>query len=203
MTKDLPTLRDTHADSESDHCSSSSIEKLFAALFPRACKVARRQLHKPLRTADEEDIALSAFAQMCARLSKRQLDPMQTPDQFWRVLRVIVSQKTIDYQRRAAAQIRGGGKVRGESAIDTPGDSGIRGLEQISDIRPDGACLVMLEEQKQHLLAELDNDTLRSIALWKMEDMSNEEIAKRLDVCVRTVERKVSIIRKRWWVELT
>jgi DNA-directed RNA polymerase specialized sigma24 family protein len=48
------------------------------------------------------------------------------------------------------------------------------------------------------LLASLDDDTLKSIAVWKTEGYTNEEIAAQLGVVLRTVERKVHAIRKRW-----
>jgi DNA-binding CsgD family transcriptional regulator len=44
----------------------------------------------------------------------------------------------------------------------------------------------------------LGSETLRSIALWKMEGYTNEEIAAKLG-CVRfTVDRKLRAIRAAW-----
>jgi DNA-directed RNA polymerase specialized sigma24 family protein len=48
----------------------------------------------------------------------------------------------------------------------------------------------------------LDNDTLRQIALWKMEGYTNEEIADRLKVTCRSVERKLRRIREAWAEEV-
>ena len=42
------------------------------------------------------------------------------------------------------------------------------------------------------------DDTLRSIAGWKMEGLSNQEIAGHLGRSVGTVERKLRLIRKMW-----
>ena len=47
----------------------------------------------------------------------------------------------------------------------------------------------MAEECNQKL-ALLGNDTLRSIARWKVEGDTNAEIAVKLDCLERTVERK-------------
>jgi DNA-directed RNA polymerase specialized sigma24 family protein len=41
------------------------------------------------------------------------------------------------------------------------------------------------------------------VALLKLEGFSNEEIARSLDCSLRTVERKLEEIRKRWTAEGT
>ena len=41
------------------------------------------------------------------------------------------------------------------------------------------------------------------VALLKLEGHSNEEIARSLDCGLRTVERKLDVIRKRWIAEGT
>jgi hypothetical protein len=39
---------------------------------------------------------------------------------------------------------------------------------------------------------------MRSIAVWKWEGYSNEEIALMLGCCVRTITRKLELIRTIW-----
>ena len=41
------------------------------------------------------------------------------------------------------------------------------------------------------------------MAQWKMEGFTNEEIATRIDRDVRTVERRLTLIRKTWSQEDT
>jgi len=48
------------------------------------------------------------------------------------------------------------------------------------------------------LLNALGNDLLRQVALAKMEGHSNEEIGQRFDLALRTVERKLALIRRVW-----
>jgi DNA-directed RNA polymerase specialized sigma24 family protein len=50
----------------------------------------------------------------------------------------------------------------------------------------------------RRLLELLGDDTLRQIALWKMESYTNHEIAEKLDVAISTVERKLRLIRETW-----
>ena len=61
---------------------------------------------------------------------------------------------------------------------------------------PEFAAIVT--EQCQRLLGCLADDVLRNTALWRMEGYTNGEIAKRLDVSRRSVERKVAVIRATW-----
>ena len=44
----------------------------------------------------------------------------------------------------------------------------------------------------------LDDETLRVVAVMKLEGHSHAEIAGRLRCSVRTVERKLALIRERW-----
>ena len=56
----------------------------------------------------------------------------------------------------------------------------------------------ILREQLAQLLEGLYDPALRQIAEWRMEGASNAEIARRLGRAVRTVERKVELIRLTW-----
>ena len=55
-----------------------------------------------------------------------------------------------------------------------------------------------MAEETTRYLALLDDETLQRLALWKLEGYSNQEIAKKLSMNVRTVERKLQSIRQCW-----
>ena len=59
-----------------------------------------------------------------------------------------------------------------------------------------------MDEQYSDLMARLRNDTLRSVVQWKMEGYTNEDIAEILGVSVRTVGRKLGMVRMTWAEEL-
>jgi len=48
------------------------------------------------------------------------------------------------------------------------------------------------------LLSSLRDDGLRSIAVLKLEGYSNPEIAVKLDSSLRSIERKLALIRQQW-----
>jgi hypothetical protein len=64
---------------------------------------------------------------------------------------------------------------------------------------PDFAAQVA--EEYQGLLNLLADDTLRQVAVWKMEGLTNDEVAERLACSRRTVARKLETIRIIWSTE--
>jgi DNA-directed RNA polymerase specialized sigma24 family protein len=60
-----------------------------------------------------------------------------------------------------------------------------------------------MTDEYLRLFGSLADESLRVVALLMLEGHSNEEIAKSLDSGLRTVERKLEVIRKRWMAEET
>ncbi len=109
----------------------------------------------------------------------------------------------VNYIRHETSQKRGGGSVRGESVfLNAATGSLAGGLDQIVADEPSPEMLAILEEQHQRLLELLADDTLREIAIGRMQGETNEEIAAGLKLSVRSVERKLNLIRESWQREL-
>ena len=53
-------------------------------------------------------------------------------------------------------------------------------------------------DECRRLLNLLSDDSLRTVAIWKMEGYTNEEIAEKLKCVVQTVGRKLRLIRQLW-----
>jgi hypothetical protein len=53
-------------------------------------------------------------------------------------------------------------------------------------------------EEYERLLDLLGEESLRRVAVWKMDGCTNDEIAERLDCSRRTVARKLETIRIIW-----
>lgn len=133
----------------------------------------------------EEDVALSAFKSLCLGAEKGRYPDLQDRDQLWRLMAVITIRKTIDLQRR---------KRR-----DQPTDQEL--LQECLGREPSPDDVHEMSDQVRQLLDQLPSDELRTIALWKVEGLTNEEVAERLDCVVRTVERKLHQIRQTWQSE--
>jgi DNA-directed RNA polymerase specialized sigma24 family protein len=155
----------------------------------------------PLRAVGPEDVAAQAFASFCLRLEQGGFTPVADRDDLWRLLTGIVLNKALQARRHHRAKKRGEGTVRGESAwarLEGGPDGNAAGIdgEEGKDLPAD--FLAEANEEFQRRLDELGDKTLRKIALWRLEGDSNEEIAARLGVMPRTVERKLNRIRSIW-----
>ena len=180
--------------------NSQAAEELWAVYFDRLVAVARKRLgYARKRTADEEDIALSVFHDLCAGAARQSFAEHVRREDLWHLLLRLTQQKTVDYIRRETRQKRGGGEVRGESVFLDPATRlAAHGLDQIVRNEPTPEMLAVLNEQHQRLLGLLANDSLRRIATWRMQGETNEDIAAKLKLSVRSVERKLNLIRESW-----
>ncbi len=78
------------------------------------------------------------------------------------------------------------------------GDEGGTGLERIIGPEPTPEFTAMVAEEYRRLLDGLGDDSLRQVAVWRMEGFTNDEIAARLGCARRTVARRLDLIRKTW-----
>jgi hypothetical protein len=49
-----------------------------------------------------------------------------------------------------------------------------------------------------HLLNFLKDESLRQVALGKMKKLTNEEIAVQIECPIRSVERRLRILQRKW-----
>jgi DNA-directed RNA polymerase specialized sigma24 family protein len=182
---------------------SAAAQQLWERYFDRLVALARSQLRgKPRGPADEEDVALSALDSFCRGAAHGRFPQLVHRDSLWRLLVAITARKAFDVVRDEQRLKRGGGAVRAEAALADPDDSTIGpALEQVLSREPDPAFAVELAEECRRLLERLDSPELRTIALWKMEEYTNEEIAAKLGCVPRTVQRKLQLIRDTWMQE--
>ena len=158
--------------------------------FTQLENVVRQRLSLRLRArVDAEDLALMTFQSFCPRLAngKFELDDRQD---FWRLLVRMALNKT---RREVAAQLAQKRDARRDKSIE---DEGIF-FELLDQRTPTPEETVVMAEEMARLLDRLPAD-IRVIAVWKFEGHTNGEIAAKLGYTVRTIERKVKLIRKRW-----
>ena len=75
-------------------------------------------------------------------------------------------------------------------------------LTKIVSKEPTPEFAAMMAAECRRLLEKLDDPQLRELSLAKMAGYGNEEIAQQLDCSVRTVGRRLRLIRKRWRQEI-
>jgi DNA-directed RNA polymerase specialized sigma24 family protein len=176
-------------------------QRLWECYFQRLVELARKKLRgSRRREADEEDVALSAFDSFCRGAGQGRFPQLADRHDLWHLLVVITARKARDQVDREHRLKRGGGAVRGESALVGVSESpeAPAGLEQTVGNEPTPEFAAQMAEECRRLLDKLGDDELRSIAVWKMEGYTNEQIAERLDLALATVERRLGVIRKLW-----
>src|ERR1700690_4386290 len=91
---------------------------LWQRYYPRLVALARQKLQgAPRRVADEEDAALSAFDSFCRRAEQGHFPDLKDRDGLWALLVVLTARKAADLLRHHQRDKRGGGLVRGDSAL--------------------------------------------------------------------------------------
>jgi RNA polymerase sigma factor (sigma-70 family) len=167
---------------------------LWERYFQRMAGLARQRLGEgQRRVQDEDDVAISVFKSLCERAERGDLVDLRSRDDLWRLLATITIRKAVSQVRDATRQKRGGGLIRGDSYAGEEG-----GLQTIADTEPTPEFLHQLAEEHQRLAAALDNDVQRQIAVWKLEGWTGQEIALKLGITRRSVERKLERIREIW-----
>jgi DNA-directed RNA polymerase specialized sigma24 family protein len=172
--------------------NQAAAQKLWEIYFGRLVRLARKKLRGfPRRAADEEDVALSAFDDFCRCVEQGRFPQLSDRNDLWQVLVVLTDRKAIRLVHHERRQKRGGAATHDPHGLSEE-------LQQIQGEGPTPEFAAEVAEEFQRLLARLDNEELRSVALWKMEGYTNVEIAAKIGCVPRTVQRKLRLIRARW-----
>jgi DNA-directed RNA polymerase specialized sigma24 family protein len=175
-------------------------QHLWEHYFTRLVRLARQRLPAGRRrVSDEEDIALSALDSFFRGMARGRFPALNDRRGLWPLLVTITARKAAKQTRRDTRRKRGGGLVRGESALIPTGETGGGAAwDEILARGPTPAFACQVADECRQLLARLPDPNLREVALWKMEGYSNAEIANLLGCVETTVERKLRLIRSVW-----
>ena len=187
----------THWIGELQRGNREAAQHLWETYFERLVQLAGHKLRgRPLRVADQEDVALSAVRSEFRGIEAGRYPCLADRDDLWRLLMVITAHKVLRMVRSEGRQKHGGNRT-----ILTQGDvpeGEDAAIEQILSRKPTPEFAAEVAEQCQRLLDDLPDEDLRRIAVWKMEGHSNEEIAAELQCATRTIERKLRLVRSIW-----
>ncbi len=175
-------------------------EQLWQRYFERLVGLARKKLRNaPQRVEDEEDVVLAALESFFRGARAGRFPELRDRTNLWPLLVTITARKALNQLKRQHAQKRGGGAVRGESVFISGGDNDAwSGIESVVQDQPTPEFAAEVAEQCEQMLTALGDETLRRIALLKLEGYTNQEIADQLGITTRTVERKLQLIRQTW-----
>jgi DNA-directed RNA polymerase specialized sigma24 family protein len=156
---------------------------------PRLAALARERLPVWLQcVVDGEDVANAAMCSVIMGLRCGRFPALHDRDGLWALLACITVRKAINEVEKASRQKRR--SRRASEALD----------ENIvaPDLAPD--LVLKAAEQFEQLIDRLRDKEglLGTIALWKFEGYTSDEIANRLGCSSRRVARKLDLIRMIW-----
>jgi DNA-directed RNA polymerase specialized sigma24 family protein len=165
-------------------------EQLCERYWSKVAALARKRLGTfPRSLADEQDVTASVLANLCHGAQCGKYPRLADRDDLWRLLVVLTAHKVCGYYERAGRKKRGGGLRSAQECADA--------LEQVLSREPTPESVAIFLEDCERLL-NLLLDREREVALRKLEGYSNQEIAAQLKCGLRTVERRLEIIRSVW-----
>ena len=187
----------THWIAEIKDGDSAGARGIWKRYFPRLVQLARKQIRGvPGGMADEEDVALSALNGFCRAAGEGRFPDLADRDDLWRLLLQMTVHKAMSLARHEGGLRRGGVRVKSLDVEEAVSDEGI--VAAIVGKEPTPEFAAMMADECRNLLQKLDDPRLRDLAVAKMEGYGNEEIARRLGCSLRTVERRLQLIRKEW-----
>jgi DNA-directed RNA polymerase specialized sigma24 family protein len=167
--------------------------RLWERYYVQVVRLARLRLRGvTTAAADEEDVAAAAFQSFFRAIGGAGFERLDHRTDLWQILVTLTCRKAIDCRRAATALRRGG-------ARRTMGDCEAV-LGELAGREPDPHFAATVAEDLDALIARIPDDELelRRLAVMKLEGHSNEEIGTVCGCSLRTVERRLCLIRKLW-----
>jgi len=159
----------------------------------------RRLKNLPRRAVDGEDIAQQAFAAFFRGVAANRFSQLEDRHDLWQVLVMLADRRANDHLRHELGPEHGGGRVRGDSALERQGDrsgSGAAGFDNIAAPPVTSESADALIQLIQRTFPELADEELQQIVLDRAANYSVAEIAERRGIALRTTERKLELIRQ-------
>jgi RNA polymerase sigma factor (sigma-70 family) len=194
--------------------SPEAAERLWSRYVRKlAAHIRRRMQRYGIRHVEEDDLVVDVFASLCRGAERGRFPRLRDQDDLWQVLAMLTNNKLVD-------QIRKARPPHTESALGTP-----PGIEHNQDVlrmveggEPTPEFAAEVADQLDYLLSLLSPQQLEAMGLrklgghrggdlshmlqqivaGKLENLTNKEIAQKLDLSLRVVERALQLIRMIW-----
>jgi DNA-directed RNA polymerase specialized sigma24 family protein len=174
-------------------------QALWERYYRRLVGLAKKKLGEmPRRIADEDDVVNHAFHSFCQGVSQGRFPKLDDRHDLWQILVMLTARKAADQIKTHYRKKRGAALVHEEPTWNHLGEQDLTQLDQVVGIEPSPDFAAQMVEDYRSLLNKLGDPVLCEVAICKMEGYSNSEIAERLNVHPRTIDRKLRVIRALW-----
>lgn len=179
-------------DSGDEHAA----QRLWDEYFEKLSQFANHRLPRYVRRSfDGEDVALSVFDSLCRGITAGKFPELSDRENLWALLMVITARKLARRIRNEQAQKRDARRTVGQLPNE---DEPAAGFENIIGREPTPEFALCLSDETEHLLNLLRDDEIKKLAILKLEGASNQDAAANLRCGLRTVERRIALIRRIW-----
>lgn len=176
----------------------NAAQQLWELYLHRLIELADRVLgDTPRGVADEEDVAVEALRHLIESARKGAFPQLHDRNDLWQVLVMLTTRKAIEQRRRETAEKRGGGGLLDEQHLDGVANQSIQ--EILADHEPTPEFTLQFREELAKRMDRLEDPLFQKIVFDKLSAFTNREIAQRHKISLRAVERKLQIIRRRWF----
>jgi DNA-directed RNA polymerase specialized sigma24 family protein len=175
---------------------ADAAQALWQRYYARLVELARQHLaHHVRRAADEEDVALAAFADFCAGAAAGRFPRLADRQDLWRLLLTITLRHARSLTEHETRQRRDGRRtVVATDLFELPQAD----LDRLAAADPDPALAAAVADELRHLLGLLPTEELRAVARDVLAGYTAAETARRHGCGLRTVERRKEYIRRFW-----
>ena len=164
------------------------MEKIYQRYFPQLVRlVGTKMWGNAQRVADGEDMALSAMDSFFRGAADGKFLDLADREELWNLLRTITFRKVCDWLQYLNRDRR-----IPPDRIQSPEE-----LHQVTDPQLTPEMEVEIIDEVERLFRLLDEDHRAAVRL-RMEGYTDQQIADRLDVSLRTVQRMLNFVRKVW-----
>lgn len=162
-------------------------QELWNKYFASLARFAHGKLRQISRDRDGEDIALSAMKSVLIGIQDQRFPDLTDSTGLWPLLITVTARKVANEQRRNLTKKRSVGAERS-----------LEDWRTIIGETPTPEFSLEVTDELDRLIGVLEDESIKIIALRKLEGFTNDEIASELGVSTRTVIRKLNLIRREW-----
>jgi len=180
---------------------TEGFEQIWPLFHRRVTALGRKLLTPKLsRVFDEEDLASEVFQKFLGAVQGGQCDQIQSIEELWKYLATITANHAKNRMAAENSLKRGGGNIRGESIFSNGSPNGEDEIQRFDRFpnAEDFWQTHLSQDHSQYFIKSLPDPTLKKLTRMKVDGHQNEEIASELSISVRSVERKLALIRDLW-----
>lgn len=177
------------------HGDEVATNNLVSRYFGRLARYADRKRRSTKTTDDGEDIALEVLDAVLRRIKQEEYPDLNDRQRLWLLLMVSVQNRVISRHRKHSRRLNLGIEI--QTVTDLMATICIDLDEFLDDPDLDTEFDEILEFWEKSIRSFKSEET-QMVAKLKLTGLSNRQIAERLGMSPRSVDRKVQMILDRW-----